>query len=132
MRLGIALRGIPREEVWITVVTPYEQLRSALSRINSAKTSKESVVCFGLFLMLLDHYASEWRGRILPFDDRAAQWFLGFDAKLIRRIGRRDAQIAAIALVHGATLVTANVSDFQAVSGLVVENWLPANGDAAT
>jgi len=41
-----------------------------------------------------------------------------------RRIGRDDLRIAAIALVQDAILVTQNVTDFAAIEGLRVENWL--------
>ena len=34
-----------------------------------------------------------------------------------------DLRIAAIALVHGATVVTRNVADFNCISDLTVENW---------
>ena len=35
-----------------------------------------------------------------------------------------DLRIAAIAMVHGITLLTANVKDFQMIPGLKIENWL--------
>jgi len=34
-----------------------------------------------------------------------------------------DGQIAAIAMVNGVTLVTRNTKDFQAISGIRLENW---------
>jgi tRNA(fMet)-specific endonuclease VapC len=40
------------------------------------------------------------------------------------RIGSLDLKIASIALVQGATLLSANVRDFRKVPGLKVENWL--------
>jgi tRNA(fMet)-specific endonuclease VapC len=41
------------------------------------------------------------------------------------RIGTMDLRIAALALAlaHGATLVTRNVQDFQRISGLMIEDW---------
>ena len=41
-----------------------------------------------------------------------------------RPIGPNDLLIAAHAQVHGATLVTANVSEFRRVRGLEVEDWI--------
>jgi tRNA(fMet)-specific endonuclease VapC len=69
---------------------------------------------------LLAPYAS------LPFDDRAADRYA-----TIRRqvevlglpIGPYDLQIAAIALVHGCTLVTHNQAEFSRVPGLLLEDW---------
>ena len=41
-----------------------------------------------------------------------------------RPLGEPDLRIAAIALAHGMTLVTANVRHFSRVEELPVENWL--------
>lgn len=63
----------------------------------------------------------------LPFDSAAARLYgeLRADLERIGRpIGNADLQIAAICLVHGHTVVTANVRHFEQVPGLGVENWL--------
>jgi len=39
------------------------------------------------------------------------------------RIGTMDLKIAGITLAHGATLLSRNVTDFQKVPGLLVEDW---------
>ncbi|MCI0701140.1 MAG: type II toxin-antitoxin system VapC family toxin [Planctomycetia bacterium] len=62
----------------------------------------------------------------LPFDDIAADHFSALRHHLEsigQMIGPYDAQIAAIALANGCTLVTHNVSEFSRVPGLVVEDW---------
>ncbi|MGI4748252.1 MAG: PIN domain-containing protein [Janthinobacterium lividum] len=41
-----------------------------------------------------------------------------------RSIGLNDLLIAAHAHALGATIVTANTSEFQRIGGLKVENWL--------
>jgi predicted nucleic acid-binding protein len=123
-RLEARLQTVPLAESWITIVSPYEQLRAALGLINSAKSIGEQVDSFGLLAGLLEHFANRWQGRILPFDQGAARVYRGFSPKLVRRIGSRDARIAAIALARGATLLTANLSDFRQVPGLAVADWL--------
>ena len=64
---------------------------------------------------------------ILPYDVRAAQWHSAERVRLVRA-GRppslADGQIAAIAAVHGLTLVTANTADFADFEGLEMTNWL--------
>lgn len=62
----------------------------------------------------------------LPFDDAAAD----VHAQVRRHletlgtpIGPYDLQIAAIALVHGLTLVTHNTTEFSRIPGLLLEDW---------
>jgi len=62
----------------------------------------------------------------LPFAGEATQRFGEIRAYLARQgmpIGPYDTQIAAIALAHDLTLVTANTGEFRRVSELRVENW---------
>jgi tRNA(fMet)-specific endonuclease VapC len=46
---------------------------------------------------------------------------LGFPEK-VKRIGRGDCQIAAIALRHNATVVTRNLRHFEQVPGVLCED----------
>jgi tRNA(fMet)-specific endonuclease VapC len=62
----------------------------------------------------------------LPFDSRAADVYGGVRADLERGgrpIGPNDLLIAATALAHDLILVTHNVSEFERVPGLGVEDW---------
>jgi tRNA(fMet)-specific endonuclease VapC len=63
---------------------------------------------------------------IAPFDARASETYGNVRAALEAAgtpIGPLDTLIAAHALSVGATIVTANVREFQRVRGLAVENW---------
>ena len=63
---------------------------------------------------------------ILPYDEAAATWH-GQERARLERIGRPapyvDGQIAAIAHVHGLTVVTANTEDFSRFKGVTVRDW---------
>ena len=62
----------------------------------------------------------------LPFDEIDAAHYASLRHDLEVRgevIGPYDLQIAAICLRHRLTLVTNNVSEFERIGGLVVENW---------
>lgn len=62
----------------------------------------------------------------LPFNDDCGRAFGQLKADLERQgtsIGSYDMQIAAIALVHGLTVVNHNVSEFTRVKGLIVIDW---------
>jgi len=64
---------------------------------------------------------------VLAYDEQAAEWHARERARLEskgRPVSFRDSQIAAVAVVHGLTLVTANVSHFEPLSGLEIENWM--------
>lgn len=111
------------EQVRLTIITPYEQMRACLGMINASNRAADQLLHWALLHRLLDFYAV-WRGHILPFDANAAVILQGFAPALIRRIGSRDAKIAAIALAHGRTLLSANLTHFQQVPGLRVEDWL--------
>jgi tRNA(fMet)-specific endonuclease VapC len=64
---------------------------------------------------------------ILPFDVPADAEYGAIRAELEaagRPIGSNDFLIAAHAFTTGATIVTANISEFKRIRGLAVENWL--------
>ena len=69
---------------------------------------------------------SQFRGRIFSFDERAAERY-GDIAAAAERTGRRlniqDGQIAAVALVHGMSVATRNVGDFEAAGVAIVNPW---------
>lgn len=62
----------------------------------------------------------------LPFDDACAEHYGRIRFDLQRQgiaISGNDLFIAAIALAHAVTLVTANTREFSRVVGLELENW---------
>ncbi len=77
---------------------------------------------------ILERYQATARKEltILPYDQAAADWHAEERARLTS-LGLTppfaDGQIAAVAVVNGLVLVTANVADFRHFQGLTVENW---------
>ncbi|MGA7458947.1 MAG: type II toxin-antitoxin system VapC family toxin [Candidatus Korobacteraceae bacterium] len=69
------------------------------------------------------HVLPTFTGRILPIDTAVAQRCAALHVP--NRRSDRDALIAATALVHGLTIVTRNVSDFQNTGATVVDPWHP-------
>lgn len=90
---------------------------------HAAKAPEKQLLPFGFLQRLIEHYSRRWNGRILSFDAAAATELQKFSPQLVRKIGGRDARIAAIALVHDATVLTANTRDFRLVPGLKVEDF---------
>jgi toxin FitB len=72
-------------------------------------------------------FAQDFSGQILAFDEQAARAFAKI-ASSRRKIGRPiaefDAQIAAIATLHGAALATRNTADFEGCGIRVVNPWV--------
>lgn len=67
--------------------------------------------------------------RLLAFDERCANAYAVLHTTLQRRgalIGIADIMIAATAIAHDATVVTANVRDFARVPFLRIESWRAA------
>jgi len=64
--------------------------------------------------------------RSLPFDDDAARAYAAVRADLEIRgllVSDFDMVIAAVALIHGLTVVTHNTGEFSRVRGLALEDW---------
>ncbi|MCW0208859.1 MAG: type II toxin-antitoxin system VapC family toxin [Achromobacter sp.] len=72
---------------------------------------------------LEQHVLPEFSGRTLPVDTAVAQRCARLHVPDKR--GERDALIAATALVHGMTVATRNVADFQPTGATVLNPWTP-------
>ena len=70
----------------------------------------------------------QFEGRILPFDaGTAAMWgrLMGDGDRTGLRPAAADAQIAAVAIQHGLTVVTRNVRDFARFDVQLFDPWNP-------
>jgi toxin FitB len=71
-------------------------------------------------------FVEDFEGRVLPFDTLAAQDYADMYATR-RRAGRPaatvDLMIAAIARVHGASVVTRNIADFESCGVAIINPW---------
>lgn len=73
---------------------------------------------------LEQHVLPEFSGRTLPVDTAVAQRCARLHVPHKRgERGERDALIAATALVHGMTMVTRNVLDFQPTGVTLINPW---------
>lgn len=70
---------------------------------------------------LEQHVLPEFSARTLPIDTTVAQRCARLH--IPDRRGERDALIAATALVHGMTVVTRNVADFQSTGVATLNPW---------
>ncbi|MGJ0578233.1 type II toxin-antitoxin system VapC family toxin [Xenorhabdus bovienii] len=72
---------------------------------------------------LEQHVLPEFSKRTLPVDTAVAQRCARLHVP--DKCSERDALIAATALVHGMTVVTRNVADFQATGVTILNPWEP-------
>ena len=118
-RLEARLARVPPDERFTTIISYEEQTRGWLAYVARARSLPEQVDAY----RKLREHLDGWRTMtVVEFDERAA---VEFDRlrKLRLRVGNQDLKIAAIVLVHGATLLSRNLKDFRHVPGLRVEDW---------
>ena len=118
--LTMRLREAVEEQFAITIVSAEEQMRGWLAELRRQHSIPKQVPVYERLAMLIDFW-SGWD--IVRFDMRASTKFEQLVKQRIR-IGAQDLKIVAIALVHNALLLSANLQDFQQVPGLRVEDWL--------
>lgn len=118
MRRRIEL--VENEEVVTTVISYEEQARSWLSQIGRYKDVEKQIPFYRRLIAFAEFFAN-WE--LLPFTDDAAKLFKKLRKKKVR-ISSTDLKIASIAVEYDATLLTRNLTDFEKVPGLKLENWL--------
>ena len=114
------MRSEPVASLFTTAITEAELFYgAALLPDGRRRQSLEAVI-----IQLL---ATQFAGRILPFDSAAAREFADIAAarrRAGRPIGEADGRIAAIVRSRGAMLATRNVSDFNGCGIIIVDPWL--------
>jgi tRNA(fMet)-specific endonuclease VapC len=113
---------VPESEIAVTVVSRIEVLQGRFDFLLKAADAAQ-LLRAQQRLLRTDQLLAGIRN-VLLIDAPAAVEFdrLRHDRKL-RKIGRADLLIAAIALAHRAVLVTRNRRHFRQVPGLAIENW---------
>ncbi len=111
------LEGRGEEEFFLSVVTASELLHGVHRAKDPSVRAKRSAFVEAI----LERFP------LLPVDLATARTHAQIWAELAsggNLIGPHDLWLAAAAIAHGLTLVTANLREFQRVPGLAVESWL--------
>jgi tRNA(fMet)-specific endonuclease VapC len=114
------VRQEPFDSLAISIITVDEVLRGMQDRIRYLHTRKRSVVAAYSELLLL--YQQLNRFALQPYSESAERIFDAFPPN-VKRVGVNDCRIAAIAIVTGCTLITANTNHFRKIPGLSIEDW---------
>jgi predicted nucleic acid-binding protein len=113
------LDGLPPESIWTTSITVFE-VRLGLEILAAGRRRRQLEDAFDKVL------EEDFEGRVLPFDQMAAQ-ASGRIAAEQRRAGRpveiRDVQIAGIVSARRATLATRNTRHFEGIGLAFIDPW---------
>ena len=120
------VKARPRQELFTTSVTIEEQMKGRLAYLNRHRNSARQSAQGHAALVQTIFYFSQWN--ILVYDEEVDAHFRRLRKQRLP-IGSQDLRIAAIALVHGFTVVTSNRRDFLQVPNLVVEDWTKPTSD---
>jgi toxin FitB len=113
------LDALPASDVATTAITAAELLYG-VERLPSGHRKAE------LATAIYDLLGDDFHGRILAFDERAAEKYADVVTareRLGRPIGVADAQIAAICRAADATLATRNTDDFSETETRLINPW---------
>ncbi|UYN97279.1 MAG: type II toxin-antitoxin system VapC family toxin [Enhydrobacter sp.] len=110
--------AIPAASFFLSAISILEIELGAL--LSARRDAAQGVV---LRAWIDDQILPRFEGRILAVDAVVAQRCARLHAPDPR--AERDALIAATAMVHGLTLVTRNVADFEPTGVAVLNPWLP-------
>jgi toxin FitB len=102
--------------LYVSAITILE-LEIGILRVKRRDTSRSAL----LRVWMDNHVLVEFAGRVLPVDAEVALRRARLHVPDPR--GERDALIAATALVHGMTVVTRNLSDFEAMGVALLNPW---------
>lgn len=109
----------PSSELWLTAVVAAE-LMFGVARLPEG--ARKQQLAHNVAAMLEQDFA----GQVLAYDLAAASIYAELVAQRERTgrpIAMADAQIAAICLAHGASLVTRNEKDFEGLGLVVINPW---------
>lgn len=118
-RLSIRMSARSADDFVVPIISFHEEVQGWSAYINRGRKTAELVKGYARLEKILSDFSE---AKIAAFDEAAAGRFDSLRKQRVR-IGSMDLRIAAIALVHGYTLLSRNLVDFEKVPGLAVEDW---------
>jgi tRNA(fMet)-specific endonuclease VapC len=109
----------PVRQLAIAVISVEEELTGWYTKLRQARKRDQLARAYQRLSEAVPFFA---RFQILSFTEAAIVRYESLRAAH-RRVGKNDLRIAAIALEHGAIVVTRNAREFTQVAGLTIEDW---------
>lgn len=122
-RLSAKLAEFPPDEIATTIINFEEQMRGWMAFIAKANSIEKQISAYEKLNRFLENYRYI---PILQFDENAGKVFQNLKNQKIR-IGTMDLKIASIVISNNALLVSRNLSDFEQIPNLRVEDWTREN-----
>ena len=118
-RLRFRLQKLLPAQRCTTIVSFEEQVRGWMAVLAKARDLEQQIFAYERLKWTLQNYG---KLPVMDFDVRAADVFQELQKQRLR-IGTMDLKIAAIVIVHNATLLSRNLKDFGKIPTLQVEDW---------
>ncbi|HJY81297.1 MAG TPA: type II toxin-antitoxin system VapC family toxin [Candidatus Binatia bacterium] len=118
-RLRTRLQQTASDTICTTIVNVEEQMRGWLAVISRSRRLEHEIAAYRQLHALFTFFSDI---PVLDFDESAAVQFSQLRRARLR-LGSMDLKIAAIARSQNALLLSRNLTDFQRVPGLRVEDW---------
>lgn len=118
-RLSEKLAEFQSNEITTTIITFEEQMRGWMAYLAKSNTIEKQVAAYERLNRFLRNY------RYIPvidFDAEAAEIFQSLKKQKIR-VGTMDLRIASITISQNALLISRNLSDYEQIPNLRVEDW---------
>jgi len=114
----------PKGSIWLPAIVIEEQLRgrtSVLAGLNS-KIEKDSQKVPAAYALLLKTVFDLNTFPHLAYTAKMETLYQSWPAA-VKRLGTRDCRIGATAIIHGFTVITCNLSHFQPMPAIQMEDW---------
>ncbi|MBW4658487.1 MAG: type II toxin-antitoxin system VapC family toxin [Drouetiella hepatica Uher 2000/2452] len=117
--LAARISQLPAADFGLSIISFHEQILGAHNFINRARTRVDVIRGYTLLLETLQGFSA---APVLQLDAEAIAIFNELREQRVR-VSTMDLRIASIALSRNLVLLTRNISDFEKVPGLALENW---------
>ena len=122
-RLSAKLAEFPPEEIATTIITFEEQMRGSMAFIAKANSIEKQISAYEKLNRFLESYRYI---PIIQFDKQSGETFQDLKSRKIK-VGTMDLKIASIAISQNALLISRNLSDYDQIPNLRVEDWTREN-----
>ena len=118
-RLTEQLAKLQPGEITTTIITFEEQMRGWMAYLAKADSVEKQIIAYEKLNRFLENYRCI---PVIKFDEKAGETFKDLKKQKIR-VGTMDLKIASIAVSQNALLISRNLSDYEQIPNLRVEDW---------